>query len=290
MNHNRLNEARCGRLRVPTRVGFLGLLGAAAGLILFSACGKGGPPTDLPPDEGVLGVSEYAPTSDRSVSSDALVAAYDMTTLTGNGRLRDFSERGLHGLIEGTKVAEAPRGGGREFEKASDRIALPASSDFDLNGPLSIVARFRYDLEGQHQHIIACDDKFVLWLTENDRPRFANTLGDAIEGDARLSSGEWHVVIGIFRGTAGDGLSDANIELWIDGVRVPVGFRSSTGGPPFVWHEGTLRETNACFIGFESHAGEPQHQNLPFFGVIDEIMLFERALSTQEVAALSVSP
>ena len=263
--------------------------GALAGLVLLAACGDSEPPTDIPPDD-VLGVSERLPTGDASVSANGLVAAYDMSSVTENDRLRDFSERGLHGLIEGTALVETPRGQGREFKVASDRIALPAASDFDLDGPLSIVARFRFDREEQHQHIIACDDKFVLWLNEGDRVRFANTLGDAIETDAPISSGEWHVVIGIWRGTAGDEMNDSNIELWIDGERVPFAYRSGSGTPPFIWRQGTLNPENACFIGFEMHAGDPQHQNLPFFGVIDEIMVFERALSQGEVDALSVTP
>jgi hypothetical protein len=276
----------------PGLEGWVSLGACLAGLVLLTSCGDSTPPTDLPPDdeEEVLGISQHSPTGDASVSPNGLVAAYDMSTVTENNRLRDFSERGLHGLIEGTKLVETPRGRGREFGAATDRIALPAESDFDLDGPLSVVARFRFDRERQHQHLLACDDKFVLWLTEGDRARFANTLGDAIETEQPVSSGEWHVVIGIWRGTAGDQMNESNIELWIDGVRAPVRYRSGTGEPPFVWRHGTLRETNACFIGFEMHAGDPQHQNLPFFGVIDEIMVFERALSGSEVAALSVSP
>ena len=260
------------------------------GLALLTACGEDGGTVDPPPGEEVLGVSEHAPTGDQNVSANGLVVSYDMSSSTENDRLRDFSERGLHGLVEGTTLVETPRGKGREFKVASDRIALPAASDFDLDGPLSIVARFRVDLAGQHQHLIACDDKFVLWLTPGDRARFANTLGSAIETNAPLSSGEWHVVVAIWRGTAGDAMTDSNIELWIDGARAPVGFRSASGSPPYIWQHGSLNEVNACFVGFEMHAGDPQHQNLPFFGVIDEVMLFERALTPAEVAALSVSP
>lgn len=255
----------------------------------LAACGEG-PPTDVPPDGVVLGVSEYAPTSDRSVSDNGLVASYDMTTLTADRRLRDFSGRGLHGSIQGTTVVDAPRGGGRHFDAAADRIALPSASDFDLAGPLSIVARFRFDVPERHQHVIACDDRFVLFLTTDDEVRFANTLGDATITMDALSVDEWHVVVAIFRGTAGDELNDSSVEIWIDGSRSAVRFRNAAGTQPVIWRDGSLRASDACFIGFEDHAGDPSHQTVAFYGVIDEVMVFERALAPDEIAILSVSP
>jgi hypothetical protein len=268
----------------------LTVLGASAAFVLvLSACGEGSTDPGPEPEEDVLGVSAVTPTSDSRVATDGLVASYDMTTLTSSGNLRDFSGRDLHGIIEGTTVVQTPRGGGRQFAAATDRVALPPASDFDLNGPISIVARFRVDLAKQHQHIIACDNKWVLWVNHSDRVRFGNTRGDAMESAEPLSAEEWHVVIAVLRGTAGDVLDDSNIELWIDGVRADVDLLNSSG-PPVVWQQGTLLAADACFIGFESHAGEQEHQNLPFFGVIDEVMVFERALSTEEVATLSVSP
>lgn len=261
---------------------------AIASYVALAACGEG-PPTDLPPG-GVLGVSEYAPTSDRSVSDNGLVASYDMTTLTANLRLRDFSGRGLHGDIQGTTLVDAPRGGGRLFGAATDRIALPTASDFDLAGPLSVVARFRIDVQERHQHIIACDDRFVLFLTEDDEVRFANTLGDAAVTNDAISGDEWHVVVAIFRGTAGEELNDASGEIWVDGSRKTVRFQNAAGTQPVIWKKGGLRPSDACFIGFEAHGGDASHQNLAFYGVIDEVMVFERALTPQEVGTLSVRP
>ena len=260
---------------------------------LATACSESEPPpTDIPPEEDVLGISEHAPTGAPSVSGDGLVASYDMTTLTDDGLLRDFSGRGLHGSIEGTSTTESPRGGARSFGGAStDLVDLPDASDFDLDGPLSVVARFRVDLAGQHQHVVACDNKFVLWLSPADRVRFANTIGDGAETDAPLTSGEWHVVVAVFRGVAGDAIDDSNLEIWIDGARAPVGFRNIDGiTPPFVWQDAALRATNACFLGVEAHGGDPRAQNLPFHGAIDEVLVFGRALTEAEIAALSASP
>ena len=241
-------------------------------------------------DGDFIGVSTSTPTGHPGVPSNALVASYDMTTLTATGLLQDFSGRGLDGIISGTVVEPSPRGGARVFDAATDRIELPARSDFDLDGPLTLVARIRMDRQRQHQHILACDDKFAFAVREADQVRLSNSRGDLAETVSPLPGGVWHSVIGVFRGTAGDVLDDTNIEIWIDGVRVPVRILSWSGSSPAVWRDGVLHATDACYIGFESHQGDPSHQNLAFYGAIDEVVVFGRALTPQEIQLLSQSP
>jgi Concanavalin A-like lectin/glucanases superfamily len=50
------------------------------------------------------------------------------------------------------------------------------------------------------------------------------------------------------------------------------------------WRPGGLYAQDACYIGFESHQGEPSHQELPFEGAIDELLIFSRALTWSEIA------
>jgi hypothetical protein len=40
---------------------------------------------------------------------------------------------------------------------------------------------------------------------------------------------------------------------------------------------------DACYIGFEFHRGQPSPQTLPFVGVIDELLIFSRALTLPEI-------
>jgi hypothetical protein len=241
-------------------------------------------------DGDFIGVSSSTPTGHPSVPSDALVAAYDMTTLTPAGLLQDFSGRGLDGIISGTVVEPSPRGGARVFDVATDRIELPARNDFDLDGPLTLVTRVRMDLQRRHQHILACDDKFAFTVREADQVRLSNSRGDLAETLSPLPAGIWHSLIGVVRGTAGDVLDDTNIEIWIDGVRAPVRIIGSAGSSPAVWRDGVLHPTDACYIGFESHQGDPSHQNLAFHGAIDEVVVFGRALTPQEIELLAQSP
>jgi hypothetical protein len=238
-------------------------------------------------DDEAVGVSASTPSSHPDVSADGLVASYDLTTLTADGLLRDFSGRGLHGAISGTTLIPAPRGGGRLFQVATDRIELPPRSDFDLDGPLSIVTRMRLDVQRRHQHLIACDDKFALAIREVDQVRLSNTRGDLAETLEPLSPGVWHSVIAVFRGTAGDVLDDSNVEIWIDGARKPIAVRNATGTAPVIWRRGVLHASDACYIGFESHQGEPGHQNLAFYGAIDEMLVFGRALTPEEIRLLA---
>jgi hypothetical protein len=181
-------------------------------------------------------------------------------------------------------------GGALLFGAVTDRVALPAQPDFNLDGPLSVALWFRFDRTGQHQHLIACDDKFAVWLTPRDHIRFVNTLGDGAETTTNLSSGVWHSVIGIFRGTTGDRIDHSNVEVWVDGLKAASTVGSAFLEGPAQWQSGELYENDACFIGFESHQGDANHQGLAFFGAIDEVRIFDRALIPDEIRFLSGRP
>lgn len=257
----------------PLRQGVLLLLP------LLGCASAGGPPPGR--------VSPILPLGDARVPSEQAVLAFDMSTRTTDGRLRDLTLNGLHGLVRGTEPVAGPRGGAMQFAAATDRVELPSRAQLDLDGPLSVVTRFRLDRLGQHQHVVACDDKFALWVTATDKVRFVNTLGDGAETVAPLDRGTWHSVIGVFRGTAGDAIDDRNVEIWIDGVRAAATVGSARRAGAARWARGVLHPTDACAIGFESHQGNAAHQVLPFFGAIDELVLFSRALSPREIGWLA---
>jgi hypothetical protein len=49
------------------------------------------------------------------------------------------------------------------------------------------------------------------------------------------------------------------------------------------WSPGELHAQDACYIGFESHQGQPAHQELQFEGAIDELLIFSRVLTLSEI-------
>ena len=246
-------------------------------------------------DDGGTGVSAAAPAGHPGVSTNALVASYDMSTLTAGGLLRDFSGNELHGTITGTSPVNGERGGARYFPgtvtdgRVADFIELPSNPLFDLDGPFTVASWFYFDTQFQHQHIAACNDKFTLWITAQDHMRFANSRGDYAEMTVRVSPDEFHSVVAVFRGTVGDVIDDTTVEIWVDGVRQqPLEFGSDVSDPP-TWRDGVLHPSNACHIGFESHQDREDHRDLPFFGAIDEVIVFGRALTPEEVALLALT-
>jgi hypothetical protein len=230
----------------------------------------------LTPDT-YLGISERYPTGSPAIDPDGLVAAYDMETLTRNGQLQDFSDNQNHGTLPQTPLVEGLFGMARQFSTTADAIHLPENPTFALDGPLSLAVWFRLDALGLHQHLLACDDKFTLWITWDNYIRFADTRGQGFESIDGLAAETWYSLVAVLYGTAGDVLSDANIAVFLNGQPVD--------GEIFGhWSPGVLHAQDACYIGFESHQGQPRHNTLPFVGVIDELLIFSRALTLSEVA------
>jgi hypothetical protein len=104
-----------------------------------------------------------------------------------------------------------------------------------------------------------------------------------------LALAEWYNVIAVFRGSAGSALDSANIQVFVNGRPAAATIVGRSDARPIRWQRGTLHARDACFIGFESHQGRRGHQSLPFFGAIDEVLVFARALKTTEVHALTMT-
>ena len=51
------------------------------------------------------------------------------------------------------------------------------------------------------------------------------------------------------------------------------------------WGSAELYPEDACYIGFESHQGNEAHQAMPFKGVLDEALVFGRALTLADVTS-----
>jgi hypothetical protein len=232
-----------------------------------------------------LGVSDQSPTGSPSISRDGLVAAYDLETLTRDGKLKDFSGNNNHGTVHRTTSVNGIFGKARQFSTASDYIHLPESPLFDLNGPLTLAMWVRVHRLGLHQHMLACDDKFALWITPQNNIRFVDTLGDGFQSIGGITTGTWYSLVGVFKGKAGDILTGDNIAVFINGKPIEGAVFSRPRGRASnkIWAPGVLHEQNACYIGFESHQGEPTHQKLQYEGDIDELLVFSRALTLSEV-------
>jgi len=228
------------------------------------------------PHDTYLGISEHYPTGSPAISLDGLVAAYDMETLTHDGQLQDFSGNQNHGTMHQTTLVEGIFGMARQFSTTDDAVHLPENPTFAIDGPLSLALWVRVDRLGLHQHLLACDDKFTFWITSDNHLRFADTRGQGFESVDELAAETWYSLVAVFHGTAGDVLTDDNIAVFLNGQPVD--------GQLFGrWSPGVLHAQDACYIGFESHQGRLWHQTRPFVGVIDELLIFSRALTLSEI-------
>jgi hypothetical protein len=226
------------------------------------------------------GISASRPTGSAFISANGLAASYDMESLTPDGHLRDFSGNGNNGTFTRTQLVDGLFGKARHFSSVEDRVTLASNATFDIKGPLSIAAWVKIGTLGLHQHIVACDNRFAFWFTPDDQLRFVDTLTDGLMTNWRVTKDRWYSLIGVFDGTEGDRLTRSNIRVYVDGQAV----EGNVQGGGF-WGTGPLFPTDACSIGFESHQGLPNHSALLFSGDIDELLIFNRALTEAEVRA-----
>ena len=229
------------------------------------------------------GVSELNPTGAPGIGAAGLVAAFDMSTTTATGALRDFSPHGHHGRVIGTQRGPGMFGTAMTFPTAADRVDLPETTAWSIDGPLSVLAWFRLDALGLHQHLLACDDKFAMWLTEANLLRFVDTVGDGAMTREPLTAGEWYSVAGVLEGSKGTQLTPGNIRIFVNGSPVAVDQVGQPASRP-VWNPGRLYDSDACFLGFESHQGQAAHKTLRFGGALDDVLVFNRAVTAAEVA------
>ena len=224
------------------------------------------------------GISADQATGSPAIAAESLVAAYDMATLTADGRLRDFSGKANHGIVQKTEVVPGLFGQARRFAAVTDRIALSSTQALDIDGPLSVAVWVRLNRGGLHQHVLACDDKFALWFTEDNKIRFVDSTGHGFQSDDAFALGQWHSIAGVFRGTKGDAVTADNLTVFVDGQEL-------AGNRFGKWSPGKLHPSEACYLGFESHQGLEDHKSLLFAGDVDEVLVFARPLSDAEVGA-----
>ena len=241
------------------------------------------PPSGVAAQAAYAGVSARYPTGSAGISDSALVLSFDMETRRADGLLRDFGPLGNHGDISGTRHSHGVFGNGMQFQTAVDRVHLQENPSLAIDGPLTIALWLRVSTLNLHQHILACDDKFALWVTPQNRVRFSDTLGHGMDTIDPIVTDRWYSLVAIFNGRHGTAVTPATVQLFLDGERVATRLVNRTGEAPARWIPGALYPTDACYVGFESHQGNVAHQSLQFEGVIDELLIFTRALSVGEV-------
>jgi hypothetical protein len=198
---------------------------------------------------------------------------------TADGTAADLMQRNDAELVDGTTYAPGMVGQAFDFDGVNDRVQLPDSESLKLTESLSIEAWIKADSlpEQQGEILFRGDDRggldpYSLSLQNNGSLRFeVASLNGAASVWAPLPLGQFTHVAGTLDDASGA------MRLYLDGVLIS---QITTTQRPF----GDLDPASNPGIGIGNHGGAPDTpHNFPFDGLIDELSVYNRALTTEEV-------
>lgn len=215
---------------------------------------------------------------DLPTSSEVLYMDMEWTTEDATPRMQDLSGRGNHGTITGTTIVPGKVGQARDFNPSTtDRIIVSDSSSLDIGTELTVSAWVKTDTIAGNGRIVekgklgvseweyglfrlGADVRFNIWKSDGSDHSYATAT-------SALTVGSWVHVAGTYKkGTA--------TKVYINGVE----WASST-----TFTGNTAKKTQSVKIG--AREGTSGFSEL-WDGTIDEVRIFNRALSAAEIATL----
>lgn len=204
------------------------------------------------------------------------VGHYHLNNVRPDGTVQDASPENNHGTNYGATVV---RGGGKvgnAFEFDDAWVSVPGFPDLDSS--LTISAWVRTDDAGKRgQRVFAADENntggYALSVGDggSGTVRFYNRAKDTVSLDTPdvITTDTWHHVAGIY-----DDVDEARL-IYVDGVK-EAKLEDDTG--PWGTDDGTAS------IGGETADGESRFR---FDGLLDEVRVYDRALSPDEIESLA---
>src|SRR5437773_1928879 len=215
-----------------------------------------------------LNASEIAGLAPRQLRSDGPVVAYDMESLTADGRMKDLSGNGRHGTITGTIDVAGKMGRARQFSGGNNKIATVAPMAGVREWTLALWIEW-YDGPNNFEHPVglgAVHDA-TFWMSGAVIALKATDASGKTIVERSLSSniatGEWYHLAVTFDGT--------NVRAYLNGLE-----RFSVVAPT------TTIRSDEIKLGTSG-----TEANNFFGGIIDEVLVFNRALNALEIAALA---
>ena len=215
---------------------------------------------------GVVALLLFAGTAMGEVSRDGLVAEWHFDEGSGTV-LKDSSANRNDGIIYGATWVDGKYGKALSFDGSNDYVTVQDSASVDIISTITIEAWIKF-YQGSTQSIISKSS-----LSQNNAyvfPRFdktnqltfwLNAGGWQILNVGNVFPyGEWHHVAGTY-----DGL---NMNVYVDGILT--GNQKSVSGA-------ITTNSNPLTIGYQPGTSEF------FYGSIDEVRIYNRALTADEV-------
>ena len=183
----------------------------------------------------------------------------------------DHSRYGNHGQIVGANWTQGKFGWCLSFDGVDDYVEVPDSASLNITDEITVEAWVNGDLASQYKGILEKRDStesgFALLSWGADSIKFEITNIGLYIQKTGLESFRWYHVVGTYDSSIGKGC------LYINGVKV---------GEKTV--SGTIKTNNArLFIGSRGIGDKPAAY---FNGTIDEVRIYNRALSAEEIKRL----
>ncbi len=191
----------------------------------------------------------------------------------GRGEIaRDSSGKGNHGTVVGrAKWTKGIIGGALEFDGTNDFVSISNEGSFDIKDRITVAAWIKVDsFSKKWQSIVTKGDRAWRLHRANDTNRVGwacsnlsrGEVGD-LYGRTGVDDGRWHHVAGVLDGTRSSLFVDGKLEASEETSRA-----ISVNDYPVLIGE------NA------------QHKGRQFRGFIDDVRIYDRALSVDELRAL----
>ena len=197
--------------------------------------------------------------------TDNLVAAYSF-----ENNVQDDSGNGLNGTIRGNPAfVEGITGMGLSFDGVNDFVDLSNNAAFDITGQITLSAWVNTNDAGNGQHnpyVSKGDQTYAIKHASSNTIEFFIFDAGWHTANVKVDStfnGEWHHVLGTYDGN--------ELKTYVDGVLGAT-----------VVHQGSIEiQTHNLTIAMNS-----QQTDRYYDGAIDEVKIYNRALSAAEIRFL----
>ncbi|MHC4912688.1 MAG: LamG domain-containing protein [Planctomycetota bacterium] len=198
----------------------------------------------------------------------------------GGGTIAYDSAGGNDGTIYGAEYATGQVGGALEFDGVDDYVDVGNDPSLKPSLPVTVSAWIKLSGSGKLQRVVSTGEQvptyYGVWLellsTDRVHIGFGDGTGSASQayrrskfGASVLDTGRWYHVVGVMRGAT-------DMDVYVDGVDDGGNYNGSGGSLAY-------SDANSA-IGYDD---APRYH---FDGLIDDVRIYDRALSAEEVEEL----